>query len=375
MARVTESNSFKRRLLRAAVKDNVDVMQDNWLHLLPRNQSRPPWLSRGVVLLVAFTLFPLLYAVTMVPENRRGTTDFSHAPIARQTTIPSLGIAYGSSMSAAFPDGARPNEKVLSASSRTDQLIDPETLVSVPQPMDLRALALPVKTIVIDPGHGGNDPGAVTAHGLTEKELALDIGLQLRDLLVASSFDVYMTREKDQTVPLEQRVALANKAGGDLFVSIHLNWVEPRRARVVETYYLGPTEDSAALQLAGSENANSGYSLTDFRYLLEQVYSDVKRGESHRFAEAIQTQLVRTLQPLNPTLTTRAVKTAPFVVLVGASMPAILAEVACLSNEKDVRLLADPAYRQRIAQALFAGVHTYTTARYHANATRKDASS
>ena len=144
---------------------------------------------------------------------------------------------------------------------------------------------------------------------------------------------------------------------------------------MVETYYLGPTEDAATLQLAGLENVHSGYSLTDFRYLLEKVYSDVKRGESRRFAEAVQEQLVHALQPLNPTLTKGAVKTAPFVVLIGASMPAILAEVACLSNTEDVQLLADPAYRQRIARALFEGVHAYTTARYHANTTRKDASS
>ena len=370
------SNSFKRRLLRAAVQDNVNVIQDNWLHLMPRDQSRrPTWVSGSVVFLVACALSSLFYAVTMVPESRRPVVVPSSPPTVRQATVGGTGVSLGSLRSITFPDGVRRNGGASFASSRTDRLIDPETLVSVPQAMDLRALALPVRTIVIDPGHGGDDPGAVTAHGLTEKELALDIGLRLRDLFVASSFAVRMTREKDQTVPLGQRVVLANRAEGDLFVSIHLNWVEPRRARVVETYYLGPTEDAATLQLAGLENVHSGYSLTDFRYLLEKVYSDVKRGESRRFAEAVQEQLVHALQPLNPTLTKGAVKTAPFVVLIGASMPAILAEVACLSNTEDVQLLADPAYRQRIARALFEGVHAYTTARYHANTTRKDASS
>jgi N-acetylmuramoyl-L-alanine amidase len=261
------------------------------------------------------------------------------------------------------------------AFSKTADLVDPETLVSVPQLMDLQALALPVRRVVIDPGHGGDDPGAVTSQGLTEKELALDIGLRLRDLLVTASFDVRMTREDDKTVPLVQRVVFANREEGDLFLSIHVNWVEPRRTRVVETYYLGPTEDSATLQLTGLENQHSGYSLTDFRRLLEKVYSDVKRGESHKLAESVQGALIHALQEVNPTLKNQSAKTAPFVVLVGANMPAILTEVACLSNQEDVQLLANSEYRQKIAQALFAGVRAYSTALYHANATRKDVAS
>ena len=217
------SNSFKRRLLRAAVQDNVNVIQDNWLHLMPRNQSRrPAWFSGSVVFLVTCALSSLFYAVTMVPESRRPVVVPSSPPTVRQATVGGTGVSLGSLMSTTFPDGVRRNGGASFASSRTDRLIDPETLVSVPQAMDLRALALPVRTIVIDPGHGGDDPGAVTAHGLTEKELALDIGLRLRDLFVASSFAVRMTREKDQTVPLGQRVVLANRAEGDLFVSIHL---------------------------------------------------------------------------------------------------------------------------------------------------------
>jgi len=376
VARLTESNSFKRRLLRAAVQDNVNVMQDNWLHLEPRSPvRRPAWYSRGVVCLVVGALFPLVYAVATVPENRPPISASPVTSYEQESKIADMSAALDPSMLATLATGVREDGDTTNASLQTDLFIDPETLISVPQPMDLRAFALPVRTIVIDPGHGGEDPGAVTAHGLTEKELALDIGLRLRDLFVSHSFNVYMTREKDQTVPLGKRAMLANQTEGDLFISIHLNWVEPRRTRVVETYYLGPTKDSASLQLAGLENANSGYSLADFRYLLEQVYSDVKRGESRRFAEAVQDRLLQTLHPVNPALSNRAVKTAPFVVLIGANMPAILAEVACLSNTEDVQLLADPAYRQRIAQALFAGVRDYTTTRHHAHAMRKDASS
>jgi len=375
-ARMSKPNSFKRRLLRAAVQENVDVIHNAWFRLSPRRLPRRlAWSSRGVMFGVAVALLPLLYAVTTISENRLEGVQFSVAqdpkfveptPPAGDAVPPTPAVSSASVSESLYA----PLTPVLAPS-----LIDPETLVSVPQPLDLAALALPVKKIVIDPGHGGDDPGAVSSQGLTEKELSLDIGLRLRDLLVASAFDVRMTRERDTTIPLVQRVVFANQEEGDLFVSIHVNWVEPRRTRVVETYYLGPTEDSTALQLSGIENQHSGYSLTDFRRLLEQVYFDVKRGESRKLAEAVQNSLVQTLQEANPILKSQAVKTAPFVVLVGANMPAILTEVACLSNEKDARLLTSPEYRQQIAQALFTGIRAYTATLYHTNMTRKDASS
>lgn len=381
-------NSFKRRLLHAAVQDNVNIIQDNWPALMTRNRvHRSAGLSRGVVLVIACALLPLLYAVSTVSKTPRElvastplsphlTTNRLPQLTANLAATPAAEAASASTTLHRPPSSAdRVVDGVASASSVPAEWIDPETLMPVPHSVDLSAFALSVKKIVIDPGHGGDDPGAVTAGGLTEKDLALDIGLRLRDLLKAASFAVRMTREEDQTVPLAQRVIFANQTKSDLFVSIHLNWVEPHRARVVETYYLGPTEDSATLHLAGLENTHSGYSLADFRRLLEGVYTDMKRGESRRFAEAVQSELVRALQTVNPVLSDKAVKTAPFVVLVGTEMPAILAEVACLSNVADARLLASAEYRQTIAQALFAGVRTYATTLYQANVTRKDIAS
>lgn len=385
---MTKPNSFKRRLLRAAVQDNVNIVQDNWPALMARNRvHRPVWLSRGVVFVIACALLPLLYAVSMVSETPRElvastslSTRLTTSRLPRLT--PNLATTPALEAASALTTPQRPPSSaygvvdgVASASSMLTEWIDPETLMPVPHSVDLSAFALSVKKIVIDPGHGGDDPGAVTASGLTEKNLALDIGLRLRDLLKAASFAVRMTREEDQTVPLAQRVVFANQTKSDLFVSIHLNWVEPHRARVVETYYLGPTEDSTTLHLAGLENTHSGYSLADFRRLLDDVYTDMKRGESRRFAEAVQSELVHALQTVNPLLSDKAVKTAPFVVLVGTEMPAILAEVACLSNIADAQLLASAEYRQTIAQALFAGVRAYSTTLYQANVTRKDIAS
>jgi N-acetylmuramoyl-L-alanine amidase len=238
----------------------------------------------------------------------------------------------------------------------------PSPTFPAPVPVDLTVIPLRVKKIALDPGHGGKDVGTSLATGLTEKELTLDIGMHLRRLLEQATFEVLMTRDKDATMSLARRTALANARGADLFVSIHVNWIDGSRGRGMETYYLGPTEDPVALQLAAQENRDSGYSLADFRRLLDQIYLSVRRDESRRLAETVQRTLVTSLQAQNPSPVNRGVKTAPFAVLVGTEMPAILAEVACLSNAEEALLLATAQYRQAIAQALFQGIRLYAQA-------------
>jgi N-acetylmuramoyl-L-alanine amidase len=227
-------------------------------------------------------------------------------------------------------------------------------------PIDLTIVPLQVKKIVLDPGHGGKDAGATGPQGLREKEITLDIGLRLRHLLTQAAFEVVMTREQDVTVPLVQRTTLANTQQADLFVSIHVNWIDGSVGRGIETYYLGPTGDPLTQQLAARENRDSGYSLADFRRLLEGIYVTVRRDESRRLAEMMQQTLFKALRLTNPAVINRGTKTAPFVVLVNTGMPAILAEVACLSNPEEAQLLTTPQYRQEIAQGLFQGIHTYT---------------
>jgi len=231
-----------------------------------------------------------------------------------------------------------------------------------PVPIDLTVLPLAVRKIMVDPGHGGKDSGTSTPGGLAEKEVTLDISLRLRHLLEQAAFEVVMTRDKDEAVSLRQRTALANAQGADLFVSIHLNWIGQGQGRGMETYYLGPTEDPELLQLTARENRDSGYGLADFRKLLDHIYLSVRRDESRRLAESVQRTLVTDLRQRHPTLVNRGVKTAPFAVLVGTEMPAILAEVACLSHPEEARLLATPQYRQDIAQALSQGIRAYAQA-------------
>jgi N-acetylmuramoyl-L-alanine amidase len=231
--------------------------------------------------------------------------------------------------------------------------------LSAPYRLNRSALPLTVKRIVIDPGHGGKQHGAISESGVSEKDITLDIALRLRRLIVNTSLEVLMTRETDETLQLEQRVDFANANNADLFVSIHVNWIEPREIRPLETYYVGATNDPVLIKLARIENRDSGYSLADYRRLLDKIYLDTRREESHRLAKTINAELYSSLSQINPELENRGVKMAPFAVLIGTQMPAVLAEVSCLSNEEDVKLLTNADYREKIAQSLFRGILSY----------------
>ena len=233
-------------------------------------------------------------------------------------------------------------------------------LISNPTPLNREVLPLAIKRIVIDPGHGGIQPGAVAKSGLTEKEIALDVALRLKRLLRDSPYEILLTRESDRTMSLEKRVAFANEKKADLFVSIHVNWMEPHDIRALETYYVGPTDDPVTLKLAKMENRDSGYSLNDYKKILEKIYIDNRRDESHSLARSIQRRLYGSLKSVNPALENRGVKTAPFVVLIGTQMPAILVEISCLSNDEEVELLTKTDYREKIAEALRTGVYAYS---------------
>jgi N-acetylmuramoyl-L-alanine amidase len=253
---------------------------------------------------------------------------------------------------------------VASASStdmRSAQRVAPDFPEPPPQALNRALFPLSVKKIVIDPGHGGRQQGTASQSGVSEKDITLDIALRLRRLLENESFDVLVTRETDNTVGLERRAEFANAHAADLFVSIHVNWIQPRKVRAVETYFLGPTDDPAATKLVAMEDRDSGYSLAEYRNLLEKVYMDTRRDESRKLAKAVQSELYGSLSRINPGLEDRGVKTAPFIVLIRTQMPAILVEVSCLSNEEEVKLLTSGDYKETIAQALSTGMRSYAS--------------
>ena len=253
----------------------------------------------------------------------------------------------------------RVNRSVTSAGNAMASIHTPRVPGTPPRPLDRVVFPLSVRKVVIDPGHGGAQHGAVSESGMAEKEISLDIALRLRRLLEGASFEVLMTRETDEAVGLDKRADFANASSADLFVSIHLNWIPRQGLRALETYVLGPTDDPAVTKLAARENRDSVYSLSEYRLLLERIYMDTRQYESRRLAKAIQAELYGSVRWINPLVEDRGVKTAPFVVLVRTEMPAILVEVSCLSNQEEVKLLTNDDYRENIAQALFRGIHSY----------------
>ncbi len=230
---------------------------------------------------------------------------------------------------------------------------------SSPSPLVPEVIPVAVGRVVLDPGHGGVDGGASMGYGLLEKDLTKDIANRLSRLLTAASWEVVSTRSGDESLSLKRRAEIANAAAADVFVSIHVNWLPDRTARGFETYYLGTTDDPFLRRLAALENTDSGFVMADYRDLLAGIYADVRQDQSRQLAEQIQATLFETLREDNPEIVSRGVMTAPFAVLVRTEMPAILVEVACLSNDREARLLALPSYRERIAEALYAGITAY----------------
>jgi N-acetylmuramoyl-L-alanine amidase len=226
----------------------------------------------------------------------------------------------------------------------------------------IRALGLKIGKIVIDPGHGGHDTGTIGPDGLLEKELVVDVGRRLGKLLEARlGAEVIYTRKDDTFIPLETRTAIANQEQADLFVSIHANSSHDANARGVETYYLNFTSSADALEVAARENAVSEKSVHELGDLVKKIALKEKIEESHEFASDVQEALHSGLATKSPGIRNRGVKKAPFIVLIGANMPSILAEISFVSNPVDEQRLRAPEYRQRIAESLYRGIAKYVS--------------
>jgi N-acetylmuramoyl-L-alanine amidase len=222
-----------------------------------------------------------------------------------------------------------------------------------------RQLGLGVSRIVIDPGHGGHDPGA-QAEGINEADLVLDIALRLEKLLrKVPGVAVVLTRRENEFVPLQERTAIANRENADVFLSIHANANSAASARGIETYFLNFATNQGAAAVAARENATSDQTMGSLQDVVKAIALSSKVDESHNFASYVQREMVESLRPADHTVKDLGVKQAPFVVLVGASMPSVLAEISFITNPQDARLLKTPAFRQRIAQALFDALRKY----------------
>lgn len=230
----------------------------------------------------------------------------------------------------------------------------------------VRALGLKIGRVVIDPGHGGHDQGTEGPHGLLEKDLVLDVAQRVGKLVEDKmGAEVIYTRSDDTYIPLEGRTALANEKKADLFLSIHANSSPVPRIAGVEVYYLNLTNARDALDVASRENASSQKSIFELQDLIQKITLHDKVEESREFASRMQSSLYAFSARNFPGTKNRGVKKAPFVVLIGAHMPSILAEIGFLSNTREEALLKKPDYRQRLAEALFRGLQRYAETLSH----------
>ena len=352
---------------------------------------RSPWKSwgtrgsLGIAALLAGSLLLPHSAISRVTESLRQTLSATktlvqrHAPRtsdnAPATSAHSTSATTSTQPTAVLPSSANASAAPAAFAANTtlpysssgqahfDLTSDSPSAPSFSQASLARELGLKVSRIAIDPGHGGYDTGTAGPHGLLEKDLCLDVALRLGQLIQRNlpGTEVVFTRSDDRHVSLEERTAMANDSNADLFISVHANSSNLQYIRGAETFYLSLADSSEAGDLASRENAASESSLHELPDLLRKIARTNKMVESRRLASDIQQSLAAQLQTVSRQESNRGVKHAPFLVLTGANMPAVLSEISFVSNAADERLLLDPAqhHRQRIAEALFRGISTY----------------
>jgi N-acetylmuramoyl-L-alanine amidase len=217
-----------------------------------------------------------------------------------------------------------------------------------------------LRKVVLDPGHGGKDPGASGPGGIAEKEIVLSIAKKLAvKLKTEMGTEVVLTRKDDRFVPLEDRTLLANSEDADLFISLHVNASPNADARGIETYYLDNTTDEAAIRLAARENATSRKNISDLQFILSDMMQNMKLEDSITLAHRLQTALVSGMSKFMGDVKDLGVKKALFHVLVGARMPSVLVEMFFITNKNESRAMADANYQDTMVDALFEGIQKY----------------
>lgn len=315
------------------------------------------WAAAAVFLSAGLALpHGVLKGVTQIisaPETTSTTNPLAAVPQAAKTAPqPAVNAATRTTMNVGAAD--QPGHNL--AESLPPSVVNQDPRLSL-----TRELGLKINRIVIDPGHGGFDTGATGPHGLLEKDVCLDVALRLGRMIEENipGAQVVYTRKDDSYVPLEERTAIANAADADLFISIHANSSDIREVRGVETYYLSLATTKEAKELAIRENAFTQSTLHDLPDLVKKITSNEKIAESKLLAAEIQDTLSQRLQLVSQREKNRGVKQAPFIVLTGANMPAVLSEISFVSNANDESLLLESSQRQRIADGLYRGIAAY----------------
>jgi len=358
-----------------SLKFDADLVKEVRLGRHPQNTTRLVVDLAGVS---SYTVYPMYSPYRLVIDFRRAgatipTTDMGTAAPAVAPPPPAAPPPVLTASRVVPPVASVPQVKQAALEPKGSSAKEP--LPSTPAPTVLppavpaansngkfslsRQLGLGVSRVVIDAGHGGHDPGAHGA-GIDESELTLDVALRVQKLLEKQAgIDVVMTRDTDVFIPLEERTAIANRADADLFLSIHANASRNQQARGIETYFLNFAMNPEAEAVAARENASSGITMHNLPDIVRTIALNNKINESRDFAETVQKSMVKRLGPRNRTLRDLGVKQAPFVVLIGAGMPSVLAEISFVTNKQEGTLLKTNAYRQQIAQALVDAILDY----------------
>lgn len=287
-------------------------------------------------------------AIAPAREEARRPTTPTAAPSAAPTTAPATVVASRPAAATSLPPTAVPDPPAPAAPAATSR---GEYSLA-------RQLGLRIARVVIDPGHGGHDPGA-RSNGITEADLVLDVALRLEALLREEGVDVVLTRRTATFVPLEERTAIANRVKADLFLSIHANASPRTSTSGIETYFLNFATNQQAEALAARENATSAKTMNTLPTLLKAIALNNKLAESRELAGMVQSALERAMSTRQRPVKSLGVKQAPFLVLIGAQMPSILAEIGFITNRSDATLLKQPAGREGVAQGLFNAILKY----------------
>jgi len=369
------------RLQDVSVKFDGDVVKEVRLGRHPQNTTRLVVDLEGVS---SYSVYPLYGPYRLVLDFRRAATSAAPATSAAGAAAapartvptpvilpPSLPEARTPASLAGLPDvkQAVRDSRPTPAPPLPSKPAGPKSLPPAAPASNSngsfslsRQLGLSVSRVVIDAGHGGHDPGA-HGNGVIESELTLDVALRLQKLLAAQpGVEVVMTRDTDVFIPLEERTAIANREGADLFLSIHANASRNPQARGIETYFLSFAMNPEAEAVAARENATSSQAMHNLPDIVKAIALNNKINESRELAATVQKSMAKRLAAKNRSLRDLGVKQAPFVVLIGAAMPSVLAEISFLTNRQDGSLLKTGAYRQQIAQALFDAIADYQQA-------------
>ncbi len=312
-------------------------------------------LTRGA----RYSLFTLYNPFRIVLDFERGLP--ASSPILADAVEPETVPSTAPSSSPASSPVAEPLLPIAAAPSELMSLPTPTLpAANIDGSFSLaRQLGLSVSRVVIDPGHGGHDPGA-QASGIAEAETVLDVARRLEQLLLKEpGIEVVLTRRENVFVPLEERTAIANREEADLFLSIHANGSRNRSANGIETYFLNFATSPYAEAVAARENSASEQDMRKLSDIVRAITLNTKIDESRELAAIVQAAIVRTLRSSNPRARNLGVKQAPFIVLIGARMPSVLTEVSFLTNTREAGLLKKPTYRQQIAEALRDAVLQY----------------